>query len=74
MPASLTLVSKKDIGTVVPSEPASHAVSKVEDIASGFLMDPVSHRAFKVVGVSADLLRELFLEAGEHIVERKSVC
>lgn len=73
VPASFALVSEEDMGTIVPSEPASHTVSKHEDFTFRFLVNPVSHGAFKIRSVSRDFLGELALETGEHIVERQSV-
>ena len=52
-----------------------HLLGKVEDLVRGLLMHPVVKRAIKVIAaVCRDLLRELSLEAGEHVIELESVC
>lgn len=58
VPPSFTLVSKKHISTILPSEPASHAVSKESYFTLGLLMDPVSHGTFKAFSVGANFLGE----------------
>merc|ERR1719454_1489136 len=73
LPASFALVSKKNVGTIVPSEPASHTIGKEEDLVLGLLMDPVSHGTLQIGGNSGDLVAESFLQAGEDIVEWQCV-
>jgi hypothetical protein len=72
-PASLRLVCKKDVGSIVPSQPSIHFLREMPNMAAWFLMKPMVQWVIKVVGMSVDLSRELSLKPWEYVVELQSV-
>mmetsp|Transcript_24730 Transcript_24730/g.30885 ORF Transcript_24730/g.30885 Transcript_24730/m.30885 type:complete len:326 (+) Transcript_24730:279-1256(+) len=73
VPASLGLVGEENMCAVVPSEPAVHALGETPGVALRILVHPVGHGALETVSVRSNLLRELTLQSGEHIIEGERV-
>lgn len=73
VPTSLRLVSKKDVGSVLPAQPAGHLVGQLKHLILRVLVEPVVHWAVVVDGVDVDVAGEFALKTGIHVVERKGV-
>ena len=72
-PAGLRLVSKEDVGTIVPSQPSVNLLRKMPNMFAWLLMKPMVQWIIKVVSVSVDLLRELSLKSWEYVVELEGI-
>jgi hypothetical protein len=74
VPASLALVGKEEVATVLPSEPSVHFLWEVPHLIGGLLVHPVVQGRIELIwAMGGDELRELALKAGEHIVELKGI-
>ena len=73
IPASLRLVSKENVSSIVPSQETIHALRKLPWLTSGLLVHPVSHWSLEIGGMSIDETGEFAFESGEHVVEGKCV-
>lgn len=74
VPTGLGLVGKHQVAAILPSEPSVHFLGEIPNLIGRLLVHPMVKWAVELIAtVGRDLLRELTFEAGEHIVERKSV-
>ena len=72
-PTGLRLVSKEDVGTIVPSQPSVHLLRQMPNMFAWLLMKPMVQWIIKVVSMSVDLLRELSLKSWEYVVELEGI-
>ena len=75
VPSCFGLVSKENVGTIMPFQPSPHSLGKQpRRIRIWTLVNPVIKWAFKIISPGSDVSWELTLKSWHHVVKWQSVC